>query len=66
MDAEGLASSKAAFPQSELLSFLLYLINLEHRPLREPLQSLHRYIPYKSHHIAKRRGIIQVRGADGT
>ena len=60
-----LGKTTTPYAHSEVLSFLSYLVNLEERLVREPLQSIHTYIGFKSHHFAKRRGIVQVRGVDG-
>ena len=50
---------------STLLRFLSELVNLESRPVKAPMQALHTYLPYKSHHFAKRKGIVQVASSDG-
>ncbi|MFJ1269990.1 VirB3 family type IV secretion system protein [Legionella lytica] len=50
---------------SELLSFLSELVNLEQRLPRVPMQSLQSFLAHKSHHFAKRRGIVQLQGANG-
>lgn len=46
--------------ESTLISFLSELINLESRCVMAPMQSLHTYLAYASHHFAKRKGIIQI------
>ncbi|MBX9703174.1 MAG: hypothetical protein K2X39_03380, partial [Silvanigrellaceae bacterium] len=61
-----LGSIQEHYAASELLSFLSELTNLEPRVVRQPLQALNTYLATKSHHFAKRRGIIQIRSADGS
>lgn len=50
---------------SPMLSFLSELVNLESRPVRAPMQALNTYLPYTTHHFAKRRGVVQVVYSDG-
>lgn len=50
---------------STLLGFLSELVNLESRQINAPMQALNTYLPYKAHHFAKRRGIVQVTSPDG-
>ena len=51
---------------STLLSFLSELVNLESRPVKAPMQALNTYLPYKTLHFAKRRGIVQLSSVDGS
>ena len=53
------------FGNSALLGFLSHLVNLESRPVKAPMQALNTYLPYKSHHMARHRGIVQVTAPDG-
>lgn len=53
------------FEGSEVLTFLAELVNLESRLMRAPIQAINSYLASKSHHFAKRRGVVQVRGANG-
>lgn len=60
-----LGQVSATSANSELLSFLAELINLEQRPVRKPLGALNEVLPRTTAHFARRRGLIQVQGADG-
>ncbi|STX39298.1 VirB3 family type IV secretion system protein [Legionella feeleii] len=60
-----LGAESQNYQGSELLSFLSELVNLEKRFVRKPLGALNTAMATKSHHFARRRGVVQVNGANG-